>query len=368
MPERRTGVLLDERCLAHVNPPGGLAFGTFPAWATVEAFERPERVALTARVLEGSGVMEDVVALEARAAVREELEAAHSPAHVQRVLDEGTRGEVVQLGHEAWMGPGSLDAALLTAGGLLEAVAAVLGGRVDNAFVLMRPPGHHAERDAPMGFCLLNATAIAARVAQREHGIGRVAILDWDVHHGNGTEEIFYADGSVLTVSLHQDGLYPADSGTLDARGTGEGAGRNVNVPLPPFTGDDGYLMAWERVVEPVVRDFAPDLILVGAGQDASATDPLGKMGVTLPGYRALTDRVVALAEELCGGRLVAFLEGGYSLQHTPLANLAILEGLMGRPASFAHDWVGADVPAGVSDAARAAIEAAEAAHLRGRP
>ncbi len=361
MPER-TGLVYDDRCLGHRNPPGGLPLGTFPEWATVEAFERPERLSLTWRVLEGSGVLDAVRRLPAREATREELELAHTPGHVERVLAAAASGVETHLGHEAWVGPGSLEPALLAVGGAIEAVRAVLDGELENAFVVARPPGHHAERDTAMGFCLFNANAVAARWAQAERGIGRVAILDWDVHHGNGTEDIFSSDPSVLTVSLHQEGLYPPDSGTVTTVGEGEAAGTNVNVPLPAFTGDEGYLLAWDRVVAPAVRRFAPDLILVGAGQDPSASDPLGKMGVTLPGFRALTDRVTGLAGEVCGGRLVAFLEGGYSLQHTPLANLAILEGLAGLPSRFESDWVGCDVPVGVSDATLAAVEASERA------
>jgi acetoin utilization deacetylase AcuC-like enzyme len=212
-----------------------------------------------------------------------------------------------------------------------------------------------------MGFCLVNNVAVAARWAQRVRGLERVAIVDWDVHHGNGTEEIFLDDPSVLTISLHQDGLYPADTGRLETRGAG---GRNVNVPLPAATGDHGYLHAFDRVVAPVLRDFAPELLLLAAGQDASATDPLGRMAITVPGYRALTDRAVALAGELCGGRLVAALEGGYSLLHLPLANLAILEGLAGLPPTFTVDPVGVDVPAGLRDVEWAAVAAAEQVHV----
>jgi acetoin utilization deacetylase AcuC-like enzyme len=283
---------------------------------------------------------------------------------VRRVLDAAARPDPVELGADAWTAPGTRDAMLLAAGGLLAAVDAVLRGEVDNAFAVLRPPGHHAERAAAMGFCLFNNTAIAARWAQREHGVERVAILDWDVHHGNGTEEIFYGDGSVLTVSLHQDGLYPPDSGGLEARGEGAGAGANINVPLPASTGDDGYAHAFERVVEPAVRAFEPDLIVVGAGQDASATDPLGRMSLTVPGFRALTDRVVALAAEVCDGRLVAMLEGGYSLLHLPLANLAIAEGFAGLPVRFTVDPVGVDVPLALRDVEREAVAAAARAHL----
>ena len=199
----------------------------------------------------------------------------------------------MELGPDAWTGPGTRDAMLLAAGGLLSATEAVLNGEVDNAFALLRPPGHHCERAAPMGFCLFNNTAIAARWAQREGGVERVAILDWDVHHGNGTEAIFLDDPSVLTISLHQDRLYPPDRGQLDVRGTGAGEGANVNIPLPAGTGDDGYAHALDEVVAPVLRAFRPDVLLVGAGQDASATDPLGRMSLTVHGFRALADRAV---------------------------------------------------------------------------
>jgi acetoin utilization deacetylase AcuC-like enzyme len=358
--ERRTGVVYDERCLAHVNPPGGVALGTLPDWATVEAFERPERLSLTRRVLERSGALGWLTELPARHAGEAELALAHTDAHVARVLAAAGQHEPVELGGDAWTGPGTRDAMLLAAGGLLAAVEALLDGRVDNAFALLRPPGHHAECAAAMGFCLFNNTAIAARWAQRERGIGRVAIVDWDVHHGNGTEEIFRDDGSVLTISLHQDRLYPADTGGLDSGGEA-----NVNIPLPAGTSDYGYALAFDRVVAPVLRDFRPDLLLVGAGQDAAATDPLGRMSLTVPGFRALADRAVALAGELCGGRVVAALEGGYSLLHLPLANLAILEGLAGTAPSFAQDPVGVDVPAALRSPERDAVAAAERVYVR---
>jgi acetoin utilization deacetylase AcuC-like enzyme len=335
-------------------PPLGL-----PGWLTVPPFERPERHTLTWDALQGSGAAAAVTEVPARFATDDELRLAPTDEHVARILEATASGERIQVGDDAWTGPGTHDAMRLAAGGLLAATGQVLDGTLDNAFALLRPPGHHAERGAAMGFCLVNNIAIAARWAQRERGIERVAIIDWDVHHGNGTEEIFFDDDSVLTISLHQDALYPAHTGGLDSGGVA-----NVNVPLPPATGDDGYAHAFDRVVAPAVRAFAPGLLLIAAGQDASATDPLGRMSITVPGFRALTDRAVALADELCDGRVVAALEGGYSLLHLPLANLAILEGLAGLPATFASDPIGADVPRGLRDFERAAVEAAEQAHL----
>jgi acetoin utilization deacetylase AcuC-like enzyme len=343
---RRTGLVFDERCFGHRNPPSG------PPWLAVPPFERPERLAETFRALEGSGVLRKVERLSARSAPRTALELVHDASHVKRVLAEPHH--TVKLDEEAWIGPGTRTAALLAVGGLLEAVAAVVAGDLRNAFVLARPPGHHAEAGRPMGFCLLNATAVAARWAQLARGARRVAILDWDVHHGNGTEAIFRDDSTVLTISLHQDRLYPYDTGDVDAPGEAI-----VNVPLPVGTGDAGYALAFERVVEPAIRSFAPDLLLIGAGQDAAASDPLGRMSVTTPAFREWTDRAVALADECCGGRVVAYLEGGYSLRHLPAANLAILEGLAGLPTSFPEDPVGCDIPRGLRDVERDAVEAA---------
>jgi acetoin utilization deacetylase AcuC-like enzyme len=355
--ERRTGLVYDERCVAH-DPPGGDPPGQLPAWAAVPAFERPERLIVTRRVFEGSGVLGQVVELPPRFATADELLLAHSEEHVLRVLEAAASGERVDLGEESWTGPGTHDALLLAAGGPLAALDALLDGTVDNAFAVLRPPGHHAERDRAMGYCLVNNIAIAARWAQRVRGIARVAIVDWDVHHGNGTEAIFLGDTSVLTVSLHQDGLYPLGSGGLDATAAGD----NVNVPLPAGTGDAGYALAFDRVVAPAVRAFRPDLLLIAAGQDASATDPLGRMAITVPGFRSLADRAVALADELCDGRLVAVLEGGYSLRHLPLANLAILEGLAGLPPSFDYDPTGVDADDRLRGVERDAVAAAEAA------
>ena len=286
----------------------------------------------------------------------------HTPRHVARVLDAARSENGIQLGHEAWTGPGTHDAMLLAAGGLLEAVAAVLDGRNRNAFSVLRPPGHHAERDTPMGFCLFNNTAIAARWAQRERGLGRVAIVDWDVHHGNGTEEVFLDDPSVLTISLHQDGLYPADTGMLEVRG---GRGANVNVPLPASTGDDGYAHAFDEVVAPVVRRFAPDLIIVGAGQDASATDPLGRMSVNVRGLPR-ADRPCRRARRR-GLRRPAGRRRSRAATRSCTSRSATSRSSRGSPGwtpRFPVDPIGADVPRGLRDVERAAVAAAVAAHL----
>jgi acetoin utilization deacetylase AcuC-like enzyme len=295
-------------------------------------------------------VLSSLVRVPAREATVEELELVHPASLIEAVRAASERGGLEWVGPEARTSAGTWTAARLAVGGLLEAVDRVAAGELENAFVCCRPPGHHASAEQAMGFCLFNAVAVAAR-----HLVGRVAIIDWDVHHGNGTQEIFYADRSVLFVSLHQDDLYPKGMGTLEQRGDGT----TVNIPLPAGTGDDGYRYAFEQVVAPAVRRFAPDFILVSAGQDAAASDTHGRMSVTTEGFRAMAAATKLLAEELCGGRVVAFLEGGYSLDHLPLCTLAIVEALAGLAPSWERDPLELDVPTTLGDDAKQAVDAA---------
>jgi acetoin utilization deacetylase AcuC-like enzyme len=339
----------DERCLLHDNG-SMLVDDRAQGWLDVPHSERPERLTRTYQVLERSGVLSSLVRVPAREATVEELELVHPASLIEAVRAASERGGLEWVGPEARTSAGTWTAARLAVGGLLEAVDRVAAGELENAFVCCRPPGHHASAEQAMGFCLFNAVAVAAR-----HLVGRVAIIDWDVHHGNGTQEIFYADRSVLFVSLHQDDLYPKGMGTLEQRGDGT----TVNIPLPAGTGDDGYRYAFEQVVAPAVRRFAPDFILVSAGQDAAASDTHGRMSVTTEGFRAMAAATKLLAEELCGGRVVAFLEGGYSLDHLPLCTLAIVEALAGLAPSWERDPLELDVPTTLGDDAKQAVDAA---------
>jgi acetoin utilization deacetylase AcuC-like enzyme len=243
---------------------------------------------------------------EAEPATVEQIERVHTREHVQ--LIRGVTSET-WLDGDTTASATSYEAALLAAGGAIQAAAT--GG-----FALVRPPGHHALADRAMGFCLFNNAAVAARAAQAEHGVGRVAILDWDVHHGNGTQAIFWDDPTVLYVSLHQWPFYPGTGGP------GEGNETIVNVPLPAGSGDDAYLRAFEEVVEPAVRRFEPDLLLVSAGFDAHAEDPLAWMELTERGFQELARRCLDLAP-----RLAAVLEGGYNLSTLPSLVRAALDG-----------------------------------------
>ncbi|HEY8291618.1 MAG TPA: histone deacetylase [Thermomicrobiales bacterium] len=207
----------------------------------------------------------------------------------------------------------SFDVALLAAGGAIRAVDAVLTGEAQRVFALVRPPGHHATAETGMGFCLFNNVAIAAQHARDQYGLERVAIIDWDVHHGNGTNDIFYDDPHTLFISTHQYPLYPG-SGRATERGAGAGEGYTLNLPLPPRSDDAAYLRVFDDLIGPLILSYQPELIFISAGYDAAQDDPLAEMSVSDDGFRQMAERVVAWADACCAGRIVALLEGGYDL------------------------------------------------------
>jgi acetoin utilization deacetylase AcuC-like enzyme len=263
-------------------------------------------------LLQADGILQAMLEVPCVPATDDQLLRVHSRRHLARVAQAAQRS--MHLDADTYVGPDSEKAARLAAGGLCTVVDAVLGEQARNGFGLVRPPGHHATQDRGMGFCLYNNVAVAARHAQVEHGLDRVLIVDFDVHHGNGTQDIFYRDNRVLFFSTHQYPYYPG-SGHWQETGHGPGEGTTVNVPFAAGVGDEGYAAAFDGVLAPVARRFQPQLILVSAGYDAHWDDPLAGMQLSLEGYAALVDKLVALAEELCSGRLVVTLEGGYHLQ-----------------------------------------------------
>ena len=240
------------------------------------------------------------------------LEAVHSPAYVAAVRQIAGRGGGF-LDADTYLGPRSYDAALLAAGGAVELVRAVVSGRATNGIALVRPPGHHATGGRGMGFCLFNNIAVAARAALDELGLARVLIVDWDVHHGNGTQEIFYGSPQVFFFSIHQYPHYPGTGGWNET-GAGPGLGYTANVPLPAGVGDAGIRCIFGEVLEPLAERFRPELVLVSAGYDAHWNDPLAGLRLSLGGYWEMARSVVALAGRLCRSRLVVTLEGGYDL------------------------------------------------------
>jgi len=324
-----TGLVFHERYLWH-DTRAAAAF--VPAGGMVEPdrhAENPDTKRRLRNLLEVSGLLARLAPVPPRTASEDELLRFHTRGYVERVkkLSAENGGDAGVL---TPFGPGSYEIALLAAGGVFAAVDAVLDARLRNAYALVRPPGHHAEADQGMGFCLFGNVALAALHAREARGVGRIAIVDWDVHHGNGTESAFWTDPGVLTVSLHQDNYFPPGRGRLDDVGEGAGRGYNLNLPLPPGSGHGAYEAAFARVVVPALRRFRPELLLVASGFDAGAMDPLGRMLLTSDTYRGMTRALLAAADELCGGRLVLCHEGGYSTAHVPFCGLAVLEELSG--------------------------------------
>ncbi|MCA0380503.1 MAG: class II histone deacetylase [Actinobacteria bacterium] len=278
-----------------------------------------------------SGLIDHLVELTATPATREDVLRVHDAAHVDRIVAEGALPKGGDAGDGVSpFGQGGDKIAFLAAGGAIEATRAVVSGEVDRAYALINPPGHHAERATGRGFCIFNNVAVAATYALEELGLERVAIVDWDVHHGNGAQDIFWDSTRVLNISLHQDRCFPSDSGFRDENG-GDGAeGYSLNVPLPPGGGDAVYEYALEQVVVPALEAFEPQLILVPCGFDAAILDPLSRMMVRVNGFRRMTQLIVDAAERLCDGRIVFLQEGGYSPYYVPFCGLSVIEELAG--------------------------------------
>ncbi len=321
----RTGFVWDERYAWHQQ-------GMMPLGLETEPFPGPDTPETKRRIyslIQTSGLGDVLVPLKPRAATEQELQRFHTSDYIDQVKRVGAHGGTV--GESASIGEGGYEIAALAAGGCLTAVDAVLTGQADNAYALVRPAGHHAEAAQGRGFCIFGNTALAALHAREHHGIRRLAIVDWDVHHGNGTEDAFYDDPDVLTLSVHQDGNYPIDRGQIDARGGPSALGTNINLPLPPGSGHGAYVAAIEQIVLPGLHQFRPDLILIASGVDASARDPLGRMLCSAETYRAMTEALLMAASDLCEDRLIVCHEGGYAPTHAPFCALAILETLSGH-------------------------------------
>jgi acetoin utilization deacetylase AcuC-like enzyme len=291
-----------------------------------------------------------------RRATPDEILLVHTPGHIDTIASTAER-PATMLDPDTFTSAGSFDTALYAAGGVLDLVDRVLAGEIDNAFAAVRPPGHHAESHRAMGFCLFNNIAVAAAYALARHGLERVMVIDWDVHHGNGTQEIFWNDPRVLFVSLHQYPFYPG-TGAVDDIGGSDARGRSVNIPMTAGFGDVEWTAAFRRVVAPVGHAFAPQLVMVSAGFDAHAADPLAGMRVTEAGFAAMADEALAIAREHAGGRLVAVLEGGYDLAALEASVEAVLR-RMTRP----HPVEPKPAEAARFEAVFARVKKAQAAH-----
>ena len=288
--------------------------------------ERPDRMRACLQTLQGSDFWANLVQIEPTPATIDQICGAHTRAYVDRVKEHCEQG--IPLDYDTPVSTASFDIALLSTGGVLSAADAVMAGTVQNTFALVRPPGHHATPDRSMGFCLFNNVAVAARYLQREHGIGKVAIVDWDVHHGNGTQYIFYGDASVFFFSIHQFPLYPG-SGLTSETGSDKALGMTLNAPMQAGSEASDYIDVFNNLLKPALLDFSPDFVIISAGFDAHHLDPLAAINMTAEGFAALTDIVAEIAAESCAGRLVAVLEGGYSLEGLSESVVAHVERLV---------------------------------------
>lgn len=307
-----TRIFSHDAAFGHVTPPG-----------------HPERVARIKAVLQALRLIDGLTWQDAPVAEQSEILRCHPESYLKRIADSIPDEGYVSLDADTHVSSGSLDAAMRGLGGCLAAVDAVLAGEAANAFVAMRPPGHHAERETAMGFCLFGNAAIAAKRALDHHGLSRVAVLDFDVHHGNGTQDLLWNETRTLFCSSHQMPLYPG-SGSAHETGAHDNV---INTPLAPMTGGAEMRRAWGDIILPSVDDFAPELIIISAGFDAHARDPLANLTWTEDDFTWLTQAICDVAEVHCGGRVVSTLEGGYDLEALAASTAAHVRVLMERGA-----------------------------------
>lgn len=338
-----TAFFSDERCFWHGG--GNYAF-LLPVGGLVQPLagglpENPETKRRLKNLVEVTGLMRDLAPHSADPAGWDDLRRVHPEAYLTafKAMSDAQGGE---LGLCVPFGRGGFEIAALSAGLAKAALFDVLKGRARNAYALSRPPGHHCLPDWPNGFCLLNNIAIAIEAALAAGLAGRIAVVDWDVHHGNGTEAIFLDRPEVLTISMHQEHDYPLDTGGVGVRGNGAAYGTNINIPLPPGTGHKGFLRAMDRLVIPALHRFRPDAIIVACGFDASAVDPLSRTMATAETFRLMTRAVMQAADALCGGRLTLVHEGGYSEVYVPFCGHAVLEELSGSRITAPDPMAGA--------------------------
>lgn len=336
-----TGFFWDEQCFWHA--PGGYAM-TAPLGGLVQPFaaggspEDPETKRRFKNLLDVTGLTSELHVAGADPAGRDDLLRVHPSSYLDafKAKSDELGGELT-LGARASFSHGGYEIAAQSAGLAIGALTSVLTGQIRNAYALCRPPGHHCLPDRPNGFCLFNNIAIAIENARENALANRIAVVDWDVHHGNGTEAIYYSDPDVLTISVHQDRNYPWDTGSVEDRGEGAGLGANMNIPLPPGGGHDTYLKTMAKLVVPALRNFAPDVIIVACGFDASGVDPLSRMIASADTFAQMTQQLMTAADTLCDGRIMMAHEGGYSELHVPFCGHAVLQ-TMARSGIHAED------------------------------
>ncbi len=328
----KTGFFWDERCFWHTGGHYALLTeveGLVQPLAAGGSPESPESKRRVKNLIDVTGLATELDCTGAPAATREDLERVH-PASYLNAFKAASDSGGGELGYHVPFLSGGYEIAAQSAGLVKGALLSVLEGTHTNAYALSRPPGHHCLPDAPNGYCLLANIAVAIEAARAAGLANRFAVVDWDVHHGNGTEAIFLDRDDVLTVSIHQEHNYPRDTGAIEDRGIGAGSGYNLNIPLPPGAGHETYLEAMERIIIPSLESFNPDVIIIACGFDASGVDVLSRMLCSAETYRAMTEMVMESARKLCDGRLVMAHEGGYSEMYVPFCAHAVLSEMSG--------------------------------------
>lgn len=309
----KVGIVLDKLFVDHDNGMG------HP--------ESQERILAIVDMLNFTKLIDEVVKIAPRDAAKEEITLVHTPEHYDKMASTSGKPKVF-LDADTSTCPVTFDAAVRASGGMISAIDSVLSGEVDRAVPLVRPPGHHAEAERAMGFCIFNHVAVGAAYLTRVKGLKRVLVVDWDVHHGNGTQHIFTNDPSVLYFSVHQHPFYPGTGG-LSEKGEGDGEGYNVNVPLPPGMGDNEYLKIFSEILGPIIDQYKPEFILVSAGYDTFFDDPLGGMKVTPEGFAKQARFLTDCADKYSNGNIVFILEGGYNLDGLWICHKEVIEELL---------------------------------------
>eukprot|EP00775_Hariotina_reticulata_P006584 gene6584-6812_t len=307
----------------------------------VQHFEHVDTKRRLNNIVHVSGLHDKMLPIKPRPATVEELCRVHTKEYVEfvQVTSKDKSKVAHKIGDEVSFSPGGYEIAALAAGGSIAITDAAIDGLITNGYALTRPPGHHATASEGMGFCVFNNIAVAAAHALETRGLERIAIVDYDVHHGNGTQSIFYENDRVLFISLHQDSNYPLHSGPISDTGAGRGLGTTINIPLPPGSGSGAYRATFDRVVVPALEAFRPQLIMVSSGFDASFYDPLAAQLCSSEDYRYFTKVMAEAADRHAGGKLLFFHEGGYSAFYVPFCGLAVMEQLVGHK-TFVKDPV----------------------------
>lgn len=343
---RRVGFLTHEYYFWHDT---GTYAGSYKPGQFIQAgkhWESPDSKRRFKSLVDVSSIKSDLIHIEPRPATDEELARVHNPKHINRMRELSNNGGGLMGDDESVFGPYGFEIACLSAGGAIKAADSVYKGEVDVAYALIRPPGHHAVRDHGMGYCMFNNIGVAIEHLRKTTPLKKFAVIDWDVHHGNGTQSVYYEDPNVLAISLHQDELYPRHEGKVEEIGAGSGVGFNINVPIPAGSGDGAYRYAFEKVVRPAIERFKPEFIFVASGFDASYYDQLSRMALHAYTYKWMAQETLKLADKFSSGRVVATHEGGYSEVYVPFCGLAVLEAFLDKSSGIP------DYMADLSDAA----------------